>query len=177
MAAVENSGKRPVNWVAAGSAILAAGLAGLLLYLNGAAAKAAEQLERSKKEYSEMRDWRRKIEEVLRKNPRAGKTIESPDDLLAFLSAKARQAQIPLGSMTLSRNPDQKTGSWKEISYTISLRAPAKETPIQRNPVVDFVGMVENERPAIKSKSINFAFTGDNFASVMLTFSTFRNEP
>ena len=149
-----------------------------VVYLEGRAAGAEADLERRKDEYRRMVGMRRRLEELRRNAPRrpAGPEGGGGEDLLATLGAKGRQANLPQGGITITRNPDRKEGGWKEVSYTVTLRAPAKDQPLPGGAVADFVSMVERERPEVKSKNLSLTYAGANFASATVTFSLFQRE-
>jgi hypothetical protein len=157
-------------WVA-GAIALAAGGAAIHFHLQ--ASKAADELRRAKEDYASMTKWRRPVEEMLKaKKTRTGMQ-ESSEDLLTFLDRKARQAQIPQGLFTIAKNPELSTGSWKEASYTVTLRPASKEAPVSRDAVIDLLRLVETERRSVKSKNLQVTFAGPNLSSATLTFAQF----
>jgi hypothetical protein len=157
-------------WIAG---VLALGAGGAALHYRLQAGKAAEALGRAKEDYASMAKWRRPVEEMLKaKKTRTGMQ-ESSEDLLTFLDRKARQAQIPQGLFTIAKNPELSTGSWKEASYTVTLRPATKEAPVSRDAVIDLLRLVETERRSVKSKNLQVTFAGQNLSSATLTFAQF----
>ncbi len=154
--------------------LLISGLGGLVWYLRGEAEKAGGELERAKAEYREMVRQKKAVEDHLRLQ-KAGRTadLRPGEDLVTFLSRKAAQAQLPANLFSIAKNPDLTSGGWKESSFTVTLRG-TKENPVPRGPIVDFIRLVEQERPSIKVKNLNLAFAGDPFSAATLTFSTFE---
>ncbi len=156
------------------SILLISGLGGLVWYFREEADRAGRELERAKTDYREMVRLKRPVEEYLRNRSRRPGTEARPgEDLVTFLSRKATQAQIPANLFSIAKNPELASGGWKESSFTITLRG-TKENPVARGPVVDFIRLVEQERPSIKVKNMNLAFSGDPFSSAALTFSSFE---
>lgn len=158
--------------------LLAAGAGAGAWGLHGRMVRAESDLERYKGEYRRMVSMRRRLEEIRRTvpSPPAASEGEGGEDLLATLGAKARQANLPAGAMTIARNPDRREGGWKEVSYTVTLRAPGKDQPLPGAAVADFLSRVERERAAVKAKNLSLTFSGPNFASVTVTFSHFQRE-
>ena len=151
--------------------ILCAGTAGAAAWLSAEAAAGAEALDRAKTEYADMVKWRPSVEAFRHKRSDGGRS--SDGDTLTFLSRKAAQAKIPSNLFSIQRNPPLKSGGWQEESFTVTLRG-TKEAPVDRSAVVDFIRLVETERPAIKVKNLQLAFSGDPLATAVVTFSTFE---
>lgn len=159
------------------AATLALGALGLVYYYHGQAAAAEKALLQSEDDYREMQQRMKKpVEDFVRrtKGQPATPKEEPTGDLLTFLDRKAREAQIPAGSFTITRNATSTTGAWQESSYTVSFQTEKKESLIKRNPVVDFLGKVERESPSTKSKSIQLTFSGDDLKSATIGFSQFK---
>lgn len=156
--------------------LIALGLAGAAVWLQGEASGERGKLDRYKKDYREMADrMRRPVEQFLSSRRGSGESRPSGEDLLTFLSRKATQAQIPPGLFAIQRNQEFKAGPWKEQSYTVNLRG-TKETPLPRGPVADFLKLVEQERPAVRAKGLALAFAGDPLSTAVLTFAFFEPE-
>jgi hypothetical protein len=156
------------------SALLALGAAALAALFFNDAQKAAEELQTSKDDYRRMVDQMKKpVEEFLRNRKNRAGSQESNEDMLTFLDRKARQAQIPPGVFNIARNQDMTVGPWKETSYTVTLQSQTKDTPVERKPVVDLLRFVETERRSTKSKNLRLTFSGADFSSVAITFSSF----
>lgn len=153
----------------------AAGLVGLSLYLNVQADRSLEDLQTAIDEYGQMANMKRVIESLKERGAGLPSGDKPQGNPLQFLSQKARQAQIPPQMLNVARNPSATTGEWEELPYTINLRA-KKEEPIGRAPVVDFLRLVEEQRPSIKSKNLNLTFSGDAFSAVTITFSSFKRK-
>jgi hypothetical protein len=165
------AGGSAAGFVLSGILALAAGGAAVWFSLEAAEAEAA--LARTKEDYASMAKWRRPVEEMLRSRKTRSGMQESSEDLLTFLDRKARQAQIPAGLFSIARNQEQAIGSWRESSYTMTLRPASKEQPISREAVVDLLRLVESERRSVKSKNLQFAYHGNAFASAVLTFAQY----
>jgi len=160
--------------LAAISALVGAGLLGGIVWLHGEAAREEDAFERSKRDYREMVD-RMKAPVAAHLKGRKGQTPGSSEDLLTFLSRKATSAQIPPQIFRIQRNQELKTGGWVERSYTVNLQG-TKETPVSRDAVVNFVRLVETERPAVRVKNLSLTFGGSELGSAALTFSAFDRE-
>ena len=157
------------------AALLGLGALGLVFYFQDQAAKAEKALLQAKDDYKEMLQRMKKpVEEFVRTQSRPQSKEDNTGDLLTFLDRKAREAQLPAGSYTIARNATSTTGSWQESSYTVTLQGDKKDSPIRRNPVVDFLGKVERERRSTKSKSIQLTFSGDDLKSAIIGFSQFQ---
>ena len=153
-------------------ALIALGLGGGAVWLNGEASKERERLDRYKKDYREMADrMRRPVEQHL-KAAKGGGATAAGEDLLTFLSRKASGAKIPPGLFSIQRN-ETKVGPWREQTFTVNLRG-SKETPLQRAPVADFLRLVETERPAVRTRTLNLVFAGNDLATAVLTFAFFE---
>jgi hypothetical protein len=174
------SGTKPpspgASAVIAISVALAMGLGGLAFYLRMGALKAEGELVRSKEEFEKMIRMKRQIEELKKNAPRLPAAEKGGEDLLQLLASKARQANIPQNMLTTSRNPDRKEGGWKEVTYTVTLRAASKENLVLRSSVADFLSLVEKERPSVKAKNLSLTFSGNDFTSATITFSLFQRE-
>jgi len=151
--------------------ILCAAAAGAALWLSTEAAAGAEALDRAKRDYAEMVRWRPAVEDYRKKQ--TGTRGPSDGDTLTFLSRKASGAEIPSSLLSIQRNPPLKTGGWSEESFTVTLRG-TKENPVKRDAVVNFIRLVEAERPSIRVKNLQLAFAGDPLSTAVLTFSTFE---
>lgn len=156
-------------------------LAGLLCAAAGGAAvwgrleagRSAEELQQAKDEYASMAKWKRPVEEMMRSKTTRKGMQESTEDLLTFIDRQARQAQIPAGMFTIARNQDQTTGSWKESSYTVTLRPLSKEAPVSRDALVDLLRLVETGRRSVKTKNLQVTYAGQNLSSATLTFAQY----
>src|SRR5882672_3898286 len=159
--------------VIAVSVLLALGAGGVVWYFQDQAVKSENLLLRTKDEYRQMEKMKRPVEEYLRSRPKGPPVKEEDGDLLTFLDRKAREAQIPPGVFTIAKNANIAVGPWQESSYTITLQSEKKESPVKRNPVVEFLGRVERERRSTKSKSIQLTFSGDDLKTAIISFSQF----
>lgn len=155
------------------SVVLALGAAGGVYYCYDEAAKAEELLGRAKGEYKKMADQKRAVEEFLRQ--RKGKTTaasETNEDMMVFLDKKARESQIPPGGITFAKNVPSPLAAWIETTYTATLQS-QKDSPVKKNPIVDFLRRVETERRSTKVRALQLAFEGDDLKSAQITFSQF----
>lgn len=152
--------------------ILCAAAAGGAVWLSAEAAAGEEALERAKLDYRDMVKWRPAVEDYRKKQGGAGGR-PSEGDTMTFLSRKATASKIPPNLFSVQRNPPLKTGGWSEESFTVTLRG-NKEEPVRRDAVVDFIRLVETERPSVKVKNLQLAFAGDPLATAVITFSTFE---
>jgi hypothetical protein len=149
--------------LAAVSALAGAALLGAIVWLHGEAGREEEAFDRSKREYREMVD-RMKAPVAAYLKGRKGTSTR-----------KASQAQIPASILRVQRNQELKTGGWTERSYTVNLQG-TKDAPVSRDAVVNFVRLVETERPAVRVKNLSLAYGGADLASAALTFSAFDRE-
>ncbi len=161
--------------LAAITAVLGAGLLGLIVWLYGETARREEELQRSKREYREMVDRMKGPVKDLLKGPK-GTPVNPNEDLLTFLSRKATVAQIPPSIFKIQPNQPLSAGGWRETSYTVSLQG-TKEAPVSRDAVADFVRLVETERPAVRVKNLSLAFDGNDLGQASVTFSAFDRNP
>jgi hypothetical protein len=163
-------GGKVVLW---GSLLAAAGLVALIVVFDRGADEARGELELAKENYKRMVAMKRQLEEYKKKNPGRSPSDRGLEDLLQFFSAKARQAGIPQGLFNVTPNPVVTYTGWKETAYTINLRAPSKENSVSRASIVDFLKLVEDERPSVRSKNLALQFAGQDFQSAVVTFSYF----
>jgi len=155
------------------SALLALGAAGGVYYFYNEAGKAESNLNRAKDEYKKMAERKKPVEEFLRsRKGRSATTSTNNEDMLVFLDKKARESQIPPGSITFAKNPPNQLTAWTEVPFTATLQG-AKEAGVKRLPIVDFLRRVETERRSTKVKTLQFIFNGDEFKSAAVTFSEF----
>ena len=159
--------------LAAALLLLAAGLSAFTVWIRGEAIREEEGLDRVKAEYREMVD---RMKPAVLLYLKGAKTPSNPnEDLLTFLSRKATQAQIPASLFKIQRNQELKTGGWRELSYSVSLQG-AKDAPVSRVAVADFIRLVETERPSVRVKNLSLAFAGDNLGQASVTFSAFDRD-
>lgn len=162
--------------LAAITAVLGAGLIGLIVWLHAEASREEEELLRSKREYREMVD---RMKGPVRDHLKGGTKTPAGnpnEDLLTFLSRKAAAAQIPSSIFKVQPNQPLTTGGWRETSYTVSLQG-TKEAPVSRDAVADFVRLVETERPAVRVKNLSLTFDGNDLGQAAVTFSAFDRNP
>lgn len=156
------------------SALAGVGLLGAIVWLHGEASREEEEFDRAKRNYREMVD-RMKGPVAAYLKGRKGTNPNANEDLLTYLSRKATTAQIPPAIFRIQRNQELKTGGWVERSYTVNLQG-TKEAPVSRASVVNFVKLVETERPSVRVKNLSLTFGGDDLGSAALTFSAFDRE-
>lgn len=155
------------------SALLALGAAGGVTYCYDQTAKAEALLVLSKNNYKKMAEQKRAVEEFLRQRKgKSAASVENNEDMMVFLDKKSRESQIPPGSITFSKNAPNQLATWVETSFTATLQG-AKDAPVKKNPIVDFLRRVETERHATKVRSLQLVFAGDDLKSAMITFSQF----
>ena len=155
------------------SALLALGAAGGVYYFYDQAAKAESILNRAKDEYKKMAERKKSVEDFI--HQRKGRSTTAPtnnEDMLVFLDKKARESQIPPGSITYSKNPPNQLAAWTEVPFMATLQA-GKDAGVKRLPIVDFLRKVETERRSTKVKSLQFVFSGDEFKSATIMLSEF----
>jgi hypothetical protein len=152
------------------SALLALGAAGGVYYCYGEAEKAESDLNRAKGEYKKMAEWKKPVEDFLRKNKGKPAAAETNEDMMVFLDRKARESQIATGSITFSKTPPINLSAWTETVYTATLTG---KDPVKKNPIVDFLRKVESERRTTKVKTLQLQFSGDDFKNATITFSQF----
>ena len=163
--------------MAALSALAGLGLLGAIVWLHGEATREEEAFGRAHREYREMVDRMKGPVAAYLKTRKGTASTAAGEDLLTFLSRKATQAQIPASIFRIQRNQELKTGGWVERSYTVNLQG-GKDAPVSRDAVVNFVRLVETERPAVRVKNLSLAFGGSELGSAALTFSAFdRDQP
>jgi hypothetical protein len=152
-----------------------AGLGTLIFHLRADADRASRELQRAIRMYDEMGAFRRIILSAGGPRRKVGASVPG-EDVNALLAAKARQAQLPMNALSISRGAESKQPGWKETAYLVNLRAASKEAAIPRAPLVDFFRMVEEERATLRSKTLTVLYAGDNLASVQILFSSFQAE-
>jgi hypothetical protein len=169
--AKEKEGGSP--WVIIVSALLAVAAAGGVYYFYNEAAKAEANLNRAKDEYKKMAERKKPVEEFLRHlKGRSSSTPASTEDMLVFLDKKARESQIPPGSITFSKDPPNQLTAWSETPFRAMLQG-GKDAGVKRLPVVDFLRRVETERRSTKVKALQIVFSGDEFKSASILLSEF----
>jgi hypothetical protein len=176
MADETKPGSGSTTMVLAAAALLGLGAAGAVYWCHDQALKAEQNLLRAREEYKEMTDRMKKpVEDYIRKTKGQPPAPKEPEggDMLTFLDRKARESQVPPGSLVISKNANATVGNWVESSYTATLQG-GKDAPIKRNPVVDFLSRVERDRKSAKTKSIQITFAGDDFKQAIVTFSQFQ---
>jgi len=178
MAEEKQSGAGSSTTVIAIAALLAAAAAGGVYWFHDQAQKAEQNLLRSKDDYRQMSQVMKKpVEDYLRRiKLQPGTAKEDGSDLLTFLDRKAREAQLPPGSLVISKNANATVGNWVESSYTATLQG-TKDAPVKKNPVVDFIGLVERQRRSTKTKSIQITYAGEDFRQAIITFAQFQPKP
>ncbi len=155
------------------SALLALGAAGGVYYFYDEADKSEKNLIRAKDEYKKMAERKKPVEEFLRQSKgRKTTAVDDKMDMLVFLDKKARESQIPQGSLVFSKSPSTQLTAWTETPYLATLQG-GKDAGIKKLTVVDFVRKVETERPTTKVKALQLQFNGDEFKSATITFSEF----
>lgn len=159
----------------AAAALIAAAAAGVVYWTYDQSLRAEKALLQAKDEYRQMSERMKKpVEDYLRSQKgRKPEKEENTGDLLTFLDRKAREAGIPPGSLVIARNQSSTVGTWLESSYTATLQG-AKDAPVKKSAVVDFLGRVERERRSTKSKSIQITYAGEDFKQAVITFSQFQ---
>lgn len=170
-AAKEKSGTSSAALGVAGAVVLF--LAGGVLWVRREAERTRAEFDRALAEYREMATMKRAIEEAKRRGPRP----PSPgiEDLLQFLDKKRAQAGIPQGSFTVEGKQDLSPRGWKETAYRVAIRG-QKDAPVPRAPVVEFLRLLEEERPTVRTKGLTLVFSGDAFSSVSVTLSSFQRD-
>ena len=152
------------------SALLALGAAYGVYYCYDESLKAESNLERAKEEYRKMGGWKKPVEDFLRKNKGKQTGPESTEDMMVFLDRKAREAQIPSGSITFSKTQPNNLSSWVETVYTATLTG---KDPIKKNPIIDFLRKVEAERRLTKIRTLQLVLAGDEIKNATITVSQF----
>ena len=177
MADGTQSGAGSSTTVIAIAALLAVGAAGGVYWFHDQARKAEQNLLRSKDDYRQMSQVMKKpVEEYIRRMKGQPQVKEESGDLLTFLDRKAREAQVPPGSLVISKNANATVGNWVESSYTATLQG-TKDAPVKKNPVVEFIGLVERQRRSTKTKSIQVTYAGEDFRQAVITFAQFQPKP
>jgi hypothetical protein len=177
MADGAKSGGGSSTAVIAIAALLALGAAGAVYWFHDQAQKAEENLLRAKDEYRQMsQQMKRPVEDYLRRIKGQPPVKEDGGDLLTFLDRKARETGVPPGSLVISKNANATVGNWVESSYTATLQG-TKDAPVRKNPVVDFIGLVERQRRSTKTKSIQVTYAGEDFKQAIVTFAQFTPKP
>jgi hypothetical protein len=157
------------------SALLALGAAGGVYYFYDEAAKAESMLNRAKDEYKKMAERKRPVEDFLRSRKGRPTAPSNNEDMLVFLDKKARESQIPPGSITFAKNPPNQLKDWMEVPFLATLQG-NKDAGVKRLTVVDFLRKVETERRSTKVKSLQLLFGGDEFKSATITLSEFTSK-
>lgn len=170
-AAKEKGGTSAAALAAAGAVVLL--LAGGVLWIRREADRARAEFERALAEYREMATMKRALEEAKRRGPRP--PSPGTEDLLQFLDKKRAQAGIPQGAFTIEGKQDLSPRGWRETAYRVAIRG-QKDAPVPRAPVVEFLRLLEEERPTVKTKGLTLVFSGEAFSSVTLTLSSFQRD-
>lgn len=172
------SGAGSSTTVVALAALLALGAGGAVYWYYDQAAKAEKTLLQAKGDYRDMSERMKKpVEDYVRrtKGQPPGPKEDSTGDLLTFLDRKAREAQVPPGSLVIAKNSNSTVGDWIESSYTATLQG-TKDAPAKKVPLIDFLGRVERERRSTKTKSLQITFVGEDLKQAVVTFSQFQHK-
>jgi|ERR1043166_1582591 hypothetical protein len=134
-------------------------------------------LEDAKRDYKEMQQFKQVIAKGKAQSKRLPNAKDSGEDMLPFLEKKRAAAGIDQRIFGVQPLNPIKSPGWKESPCIVTLRG-TKESPISRDSVADFLVGIENERPSIKSKTLNFAFlpTSKDLSAASITLSQFQRE-
>jgi hypothetical protein len=177
MAEPTKDAKAAARWVPWSVFLLAVAIAAGASFLYRESDRAQVALEDAKRDYQEMQRLKVLIAEGKLRNRRGSTPKESAEDPLSFLGRKAVQAGIPQNVFRPSRSAGIKQGPWTETDFMVTMQG-AKDMPVLRSSVADFIVAVETERPSIKSKNLSFSFvpgSGD-LGSVSITFAQFQRD-
>jgi hypothetical protein len=111
---------------------------------------------RGVKEYEELLEIQRRIRELEEKMP-PGALVDrpaNPDDLRSFFETKANLCGVRIKNISTRKDP-RRSGPWQGYTYTIQLNA--KDSPITRKQLVDFLLSIERERPFLKTTKIRIS--------------------
>jgi hypothetical protein len=177
MAEPKKEGKATANWVTWSVFLLAVAIAAGASFLYRESDRAQVALEDAKRDYEEMQRLKGMIAEGKLRSRRASPLKESTEDPLSFLGRKAIQAGIPQNVFRPSRSTGIKQGPWTETDFTVTMQG-AKDAPVLRASVADFIVAVETERPSIKSKNLSLSFApgSSDLGSVSITFAQFQRD-
>ena len=155
------------------SALLALGAAYGVYHFYDQAQKSESMLTRAKEEYKKMAERKKIVEDHLRQSKgKKATAVEKDEDMLVFLDKKARESQIPQGSIVFAKNPPVQLAAWTEIPFLATLQS-NKEAAVKRLPIVDFLRRVETERRSTKVKALQLVFNGEDLKSATITLSQF----
>ena len=158
------------------SALLALAAGGGVYYFYDEAGASEKALARAKEEYKKMAERRKPVEEYLRGKKVSATTKQDPnEDMLVFLDKKARESQIPQGSIVFAKSPPNQLASWTETPFAATLTG-GKDAGLKKIPLVDFLRKVETERRSTKVKTLQLVFNGDEFKSASVTFAQFSSK-
>jgi hypothetical protein len=177
MAEPSKDAKATARWVPWTVFLLAVAIATGASFLYRESERARVALEDAKRDYEEMQSLKGMIAEGKLRSRRVSPGTESKEDPMSFLGRKAVQAGIPQNVFRPSRSTGVKQGPWTETSFTVTMQG-AKDAPILRSSVADFIVAVETERPSIKSKNLSLSFapgSGD-LGNVSITFAQFQRD-
>ncbi len=160
------------GWALAISAGLGALLLGLIVFLQARVEEQRARYAKAETDYKKvviMRLRYRELEVLKSKMPPQSDLTQSWP---VFLDQKAKEAGLPTPVVT----PELPLkGPPRELPFTVSLEPPAGGV-ISRRQFVKFLESVEAQRPAFKSKYINFKFSGttpEDLSRASATFSHF----
>lgn len=155
-------------------AILAvAALSGGIYWLHRGQKKAADDLARSKEEYGRLLDLKKKVDSV---QQRAGGVKvkpppQDPADLASYFTEKATASGISKVAVRVPEGSGRMAG-WAEYAYTITFGE--RESTATRPALAAFLQTVEQERPYLKTKSLNVKFGEQNAVSGNVVISFFK---
>lgn len=157
-------------------AILAvAALLGAIFWLYRGQKKTADDLARSKDEYGQLLDLKKKVDSV---QQRAGggkpkPPPQDPADLPSYFTEKAAACGIAKVAVRVPEGTGR-WGGWSEYAYTITFGE--RESTATRPALAAFLQTVEQERPYLKTKSLTVKFGEPNAASGNVVISFFKSQ-
>ncbi len=161
----------------AASAVLAAALGVLILWLQSRQEEMGRSLAASIKNYEKMKVMKRKLLE--NKQPGRGPAptpTDKPDDLTAYIGKTATKVGLPQQLINnITFEGERNTPPWREYPVSVNLSG-LKDQPIPHTAFVTFLETIEKERPYLKSKNLTISFAGMDYLRVQATISWFRRD-
>ena len=160
-------------WMALAIVAVAA-LLGVIYWLYRGQKKAADNLARSKDEYVQLLDLKKKIDSVPQRAGGKRKPApppQDPADLPSYFTEKAAASGMANVAVRVPEGTGR-WGGWSEYAYTITFGE--RGSAATRPALAAFLQTVEQERPYLKTKSLTVKFGEQNAASGNAVISFFK---
>lgn len=94
-------------------------------------------------------------------------------DPVVYLTKTFPVAGVPEDRFTPKADRATEIGTWKEEQYKVEFQE-QKDSPISRTSLVQALQIISQQRPDLKTRSLEFKFAGMDFSRVIIGFSRFE---